>query len=128
MSKSIVFEVAPELFKAWIWVFIGTDEKFREWHEDKFGVDAGDCEMYGATNHVVENKKIGLRASVIWLEKFNGSPSSIGTLSHECIHASMRILERVGVPVTLAEHEALAYLQDCILKKALKKLKKKGMM
>lgn len=43
-------------------------------------------------------------------------------LSHECNHAAMRILERVGVTFSPSEQEALCYTQDFIFSTILKKL------
>lgn len=45
---------------------------------------------------------------------------SSSTLCHESIHAAWRVCDLVGIEVTSANHEALAYLAGSIMKEAVK--------
>lgn len=51
----------------------------------------------------------------IWLRKKNDPP----TLSHECIHAAVRCLERRGVIIDSRTDEVLAYMVTWMMKEAI---------
>lgn len=63
---------------------------------------------YGAQVTVVDNQKTGVSEVVITFL----SPDSYNAeaLTHECVHAAWRILELVGVRVSVGNQEPLAYL------------------
>lgn len=63
---------------------------------------------------------------VIALQQWDGGIEDLGTLSHECNHAAMYTLFNSGVKITKNNQEPLAYLQDSLLRRCLKVLRKKS--
>lgn len=57
----------------------------------------------------------GKNIGVIWTDK-----KDIGTIVHECLHATLRCLEHREVKLDYDNQEPIAYLHECIVKQALK--------
>ena len=51
----------------------------------------------------------------IWLIAFNGSPDAIGTLVHECYHATAAIMDHQGVAEEDEGSEARAYYLNALV-------------
>lgn len=102
-----------------VWVILGTWEEYMEWRFKTFQVEIESRLPYQAMAEMVYLKKDGTSISLIWMEEYDHTIDHMGTLAHECIHSAMRILEKVGVPVTLDQHEALTYLFNDIYKSCL---------
>ncbi len=48
------------------------------------------------------------------------------TIAHECVHAAMYTLDRVGVEITPDNHEALCYLVEWLVEQVNKALEKEN--
>jgi len=66
-----------------------------------------------------------IKTHVIWLKKWDGTPASIGVLSHEITHYILDVMDDKGIPVRVENSEVQAYMQEYVLRKALEELAKK---
>ena len=73
------------------------------------GID-GECSSLTASS--------GEKLWIVWIADFNGSVDRITTLSHECLHAALSVLDCCGVSEN-PPFECLCYLHQAICKKFL---------
>ena len=60
---------------------------------------------------------------IIWIPKFPKTPIEYAVLCHECVHAAVRMLDTVDVPITKETDEVLAYTVDYLVSEILEKQK-----
>jgi hypothetical protein len=100
-------------------IFIGSYAESESYLHRNFGLERSEQRYYGGTTSLMTDTKNGHSFVYIWMPHYNHTIDEMGTLTHECTHAAMRILEACSIPVTYKDHESLAYLQSYIFMEAL---------
>lgn len=85
-------------------------EKVRSQYGVKESGVAGECICVAASN--------GVRLWIVRINKFRGSISEMGMLSHECLHVALSVLDFCGV-VECPPCEALCYAHQAMFEKFL---------
>lgn len=114
------------IFGATIDVYVGHnfEELMRHFRKCEYMIENSDMEYDGEKGLYMNlyHPKAETQSRVIWLKKFDGGIEDLGTLTHECTHASQGILEDCGVPNDWVGTESVAYLQEWIFKEILKQM------
>ena len=60
---------------------------------------------------------------VLWFRNISRSTEDISTISHECLHATIRIMDAVHIPLTEDSEEAFTYQLDFLTSQIFKHVK-----
>lgn len=113
MKPTFYFE---ETYQENFWFFIGWSvEDFRRYNklDDSWIKDGCD----GICIEIRDGRKGRI---LIWTRHKPKDPKLMPILAHECLHATNRCLERVGVHPSFVNDETQAYLLGLLIRKALK--------
>ncbi|MEI8245604.1 MAG: hypothetical protein WCI51_07230 [Lentisphaerota bacterium] len=105
-----------------IYLFIGTYAKYSKYIQKEYNIAPEDQKFFGASFQTIYHESGKMECGIIWMPLFKQSFSNWMTLSHECLHAAMKILEKCSVKISFSNHESLAYLQEHLLSTAWNKL------
>ncbi|MFA6716058.1 MAG: hypothetical protein WCS27_11825 [Victivallaceae bacterium] len=100
-------------------IFVGSYEECEEYRKRRFKLQPKKQRFYAGYSDFLEDTKTGEFLGFIWMPRYTHTISNMGTLSHECLHIAMRILEVCNIQITFDNHEALAYLHGHIFEEAL---------
>lgn len=125
MEKAKWKYIRADVYRRGITIFIGSREELNKFVEKAFkgmpkfieDVKESDGSHSLGTTWVEEGGQ-----SLIWIPKFPKTPTQIGNLSHEILHATFALLDYVGVEYRYdGPNEPYTYLQEYFLVKALTK-------
>lgn len=106
-----------EMFKENYYFFIGWKPKAIEAYLKKnYKLERDFSRCDGRTMELTDHD--GWSAQLIWT-RYRSGPKFIPALAHECVHAAMHILDRRGVKLDVDNHEALSYMVEILMRKAL---------
>jgi len=120
-----ILHLADSVYKQDPAIYVGPYSEFRKYLKKKYEVEiseASDGNLLGGETWAL--KRNGRFQTYIWLANWDSTYNAVSCLMHECIHAAMGVLRMVGVPVTVDEHETLAYYASAIFTEAHMKLDK----
>jgi hypothetical protein len=100
-------------------IFIGSYKECEAYRKRVFQLPPSKQCFYAGYSELLEEAKTAECLGFIWMPEYNHSISNMGTLSHECLHIAMRILQVCNIQITFDNHEALAYLHGHIFEEAL---------
>lgn len=106
-----------EMWKENYYFFIGwTPEELSNYFNERWGRHVDASQSDGKCVEICLDD--GTRVQCIWTRDESG-PKLHSTLSHECIHAAYHTLDARGVKLDADNHEALTYLVELLIKKAI---------
>lgn len=132
-SEPEVLEIPVPLFGMFLEIWLGDSRDIAKWAKDEFGADVSDLEQdeLDADGLTIDLGQGGVDGYIIvYLKDFKerlrkDMKHAVGTLAHECLHATKSVLESRGVPFTPENEELIAYLQEDMIENVLAKLKKR---
>ena len=95
--------------------------------KSKYWEDHGDDNFPTALSIIVTQDDEPKRVMILtaeWDEKLKSRCVNIGSISHECTHIAMWMLDSRGEDVSGEDHESLAYLQEYLISTIIKKIEK----
>lgn len=120
MNKPRTYHYWYEMWKANVYVMVNaTPKALSAFLMDTFDVTYDDNILAGIALEIKYEVNGGGHAVVIGVVSFDGSPSDIARLAHECFHGAEYIMERVGIKHSNTTTEAYAYTMDTLLRMAL---------
>lgn len=108
-------------------IFIGELEEFIEYQRKKFkryNISIDNYNYSLGLTEPLQNTKTNELIILIWMPNYKHTIRDLATLSHECLHASLFILESREIKFDYKNDEILTYLHTFILEEALYKLEK----
>lgn len=130
------FNIADPVYEQELQVFVGDPNWFIKTMVRDIGDDMEEflTDLGGSASCICVTDREGTLHDIIHLPAYKkDSPWWLGCLLHECVHHCLRVLGRVGVPVTPDSNEAFAYYYTMIvgrintnITKRLKSLKKRN--
>ena len=111
LSEVFVDNIYIDLYHTWLNIYYGEDVYNCLYFADK-SIDVIE-EHWVNTDAVfwVHQK------NNMWFIAFNKNKISNGTIAHECLHATFRILQRKGIMYSEETEEAYAYMIDFLVSK-----------
>ena len=94
-------------------IFCHAGSKLQAYNELRLnlGLEEKDLEMNNPSGSFLTVE--GYYGCCIWIKDFDTTEaSSLSTLMHECIHATMYIFDYVGVEISIHNEEAFAYYSE----------------
>ena len=107
-----------------IFIFIGTHTQYNNYIHKEYNITPEEQKFFGASFQTIYHESGKMECGIIWIPCFKQNFSDWMTLSHECLHAAMKILEKCCVKISFSNHESLAYLHEYLLCSAWNKLTK----
>lgn len=120
MSK--IVSIPEKMYGIPLRIYIGSYRQYAEYCSKRYHFPPEPQRFFGGESFTLtfENGKAEV---FIWLEDFSiENVADLGLLSHECNHAALRILDRVGIKTKHGNEEPLCYLQEYFFTEAIKKL------
>jgi len=110
-------------------LFYGSGEEFIDILKSKFKCTVDNFDAYTQGYSCFLEKQTGKYTDILMLifireDMMPGAMHYVHTVHHESIHVAWNILERVGVKVDEANHEALTYLEGYIASKVYDQIEK----
>lgn len=105
------FRIHEKLFKAEPLFFVGSKEELHQYLKRSFKIDADLEWIENATGAVMTFPDDGIYY-LVWLEKFDKTPTSYGVLAHELLHLVTRICDRKGVSITPPYKEGVGVIDE----------------
>lgn len=96
----------------------------RDYLAKKYHVKILDHEAWEESGREGKTLHLGTNQTILWLNKPPVTPSSIGTLAHEAIHAIDQIYQTMGVPFSAENDEIRAYAVEHVVEEVLKDFQK----
>lgn len=117
ITKIFVENIHIEVYHTWLNIYVGDSVYDCLFHTDL--LDGTTKEIWNNTSAVFwTNDKHNA-----WFIAFDKTKINHGTIAHECLHATFRILKKKGIIYTDESEEAFAYLLDFLVTKTTEHLK-----
>lgn len=116
------FRIREELYGFPVILCIGEWKDFRKFAKRKYSTKFKRNGIFAGRAEMIADKKTGFYVVLIWVSGFDWSPEAYGDLVHETVHSAIDVLDRIGVPVSRKNDEALCYLVDWYFRNIMKKL------
>ena len=120
--------IKADVYRRGICVFIGTRKELYDWAKETFNSEDDETLIHDLKEDLTNTSSIGTTynlgggQSLVWLPKLSLTPKGIGNLVHELSHATMGLLDFVGVEYRYSgANEPYAYLLEFFVTKALEK-------
>jgi len=103
-------------------IVIGSYSEYAGYCKKHYGLPEEKQQFYGGESSILSFDS-GRAEALIWIEKFSFMRIfDLGSLSHECNHAALKVLNRIGIKTKPGNEEPLCYLQEYFFTEALKKM------
>lgn len=118
-----IFKIKDPIYGFDLTLLVGDKEWYESYCEKRFA-DAEKSDNQGGESFVSSEAK-----SYIWLPKINFTSANYGALSHELLHITLRVMEKIGFKFSYDNQEPIAYYLEYMMTETLwsltKYLKKK---
>ena len=118
-----------DIYKRGIHVFVGTAEEFGKWMTSYFNQDEDEKKFAQATQRWIDDGNYGAASfhyctdtggGVILIPSIPKTPKDIAISSHECLHATVFVLDFCGVEYhSGCNNEPFTYLLEHLMRNAL---------
>ena len=99
--------------------------RYIKYVQKKYGIELDIPHGVIGSVTTMQNKTNGSRGLLVWVQRFDGTPETHGTLSHELWHATTQMMRDAGVKLCDDSEEAYAYLFGHLHRQSLRKLEPK---
>ncbi len=87
----------------------------------KIGFDISEQHNYGGESFMIQRDNDF--TNIVWIPRLDFTTINYGAIVHELLHASFRVMEKVGFKLDYNNCEPINYYLEYLLIKALEKLK-----
>ena len=120
--------ITADVYRRGIYIFIGTRKELYDWAKKTFNKESDEELIHTLKEGLTNTTSIGTTyclecgQSLVWLPKLSLTPRGIGNLAHELSHATMSLLDFIGVEYRYSgSNEPYTYLLEFFITKALEK-------
>lgn len=120
--------ITADVYRRGIYIFIGTRKELYDWAKKTFNKESDEELIHTLKEGLTNTTSIGTTyclecgQSLVWLPKLSLTPRGIGNLAHELSHATMSLLDFIGVEYHYSgSNEPYTYLLEFFITKALEK-------
>lgn len=103
-------------------IVVGSYSEYVAYCKKRYRLPEEKQRFYGGESSILTFDSGGAEI-LVWIEKFSiRSIFDLGTLSHECNHAALKVLDRIGIKTKSGNEEPLCNLQAYFFTEAIKKM------